>query len=171
MSDKEIKQCKVHFTVELSDKGSSHKECLVEEGSTIVQAAYLAGVTIQQTCGGTPSCTDCKVRVLSPLDASVYPADGPESRLMGNVSHITKERLACQTKIRNDSQFFVPLYTKTQKIRSFQKGSSFASKTSVIKEEYGKSEKEEKNNLEKSRKKGGETKIQGKNKGKGKSKI
>ncbi len=74
----------------------------VEVGSKLTQAAYLAGIQIQQTCGGTPSCTDCMIKVLKedPL-GSLEEMLGPEKRLLGNVYHLTKERLACQAVIRN----------------------------------------------------------------------
>ncbi len=74
----------------------------VEVGTKLTQAAYAAGIQIQQTCGGTPSCTDCKVKVLKELQGgSLEEMQGPEKRLLGNVYHITKERLACQSVIRN----------------------------------------------------------------------
>lgn len=73
----------------------------VEQGAKITQAAYVAGIHIQQTCGGTPSCTDCVVKVLQEeKEGSLDEMQGPEKRLLGNVYHLTKERLACQAVIR-----------------------------------------------------------------------
>jgi ferredoxin len=73
----------------------------VEPGTKITQAAYAAGILIQQTCGGTPSCTDCMVKILEEdKEGSLEEIEGPEKRLLGNVYHLTKERLACQAVIR-----------------------------------------------------------------------
>jgi ferredoxin len=84
------------------------REAEAEHGELLTQVAYRAGVTIQQTCGGTPSCTDCKVRVLKGFDDAFGPPEGPEIRLLGNVFFITKERLACQAKVTASSTIFVP---------------------------------------------------------------
>jgi uncharacterized 2Fe-2S/4Fe-4S cluster protein (DUF4445 family) len=119
------------------------KKTWIEPGSTIVQAAYQAGVVIQQTCGGTPSCTDCRIQVKSDLNSGLFEAEGPEIRLMGNVSHLTKERLACQAKIKDHVTIFVPKYERTKKQRTFQKGARLDTKSSVNKSLYGKSEKKE----------------------------
>ena len=73
----------------------------VEIGAKLTQAAYAAGIHIQQTCGGTPSCTDCMIKVLKEEEGgSLEEMQGSEKRLLGNVYHLTKERLACQAVIR-----------------------------------------------------------------------
>jgi len=117
-----------------------------EPGDTVVQAAYRAGVLITQTCGGTPSCTDCRVVVKSGIEDGFEPAEGPEKRLMGNVYFITKERLACQAIIKNDSCVIVP---KTRAIENKTRHQTGA-------ERYGKSQ--EKAEDEKARKKDGHKK-------------
>ena len=76
------------------------REIEVAAGTKINQAAYQAGVEITQTCGGTPSCTDCVVKILSPDPDALEPMQGNEMRLLGNVFHITKERLSCQAVIK-----------------------------------------------------------------------
>ncbi len=99
------KSIKVKFLIE--ETGES-RQTEVESEALITQAAFKAGVTIQQTCGGTPSCTDCKVRILEGGEESVFPMEGPENRLLGNVFYLTQERLACQAKIKNDLVVGVP---------------------------------------------------------------
>lgn len=79
-----------------------------EAGESLVQVAYRKGILIPQTCGGTPSCTDCRVRVLEGLSTGLEPALGPESRLMGNVSHITLERLSCQAVLKGPCVVEIP---------------------------------------------------------------
>src|SRR4051812_19876441 len=83
-------------------------DCDAEAGETIAQVAVRAGVTIQQTCGGTPSCTDCRVKIIDNWQNALEPAEGPELRLTGNVYFITKERLACQAIIKESCSIYVP---------------------------------------------------------------
>jgi ferredoxin len=88
----------VHFILE----DGSERKIEVSVGTKLTQAAYAAGIQIQQTCGGTPSCTDCMIKVLNEQEGgSLEEMQGPEKRLLGNVYHLTKERLACQAVIRN----------------------------------------------------------------------
>lgn len=88
---------------------SSIKEIDVEAGTKITQAAYRASVHIEQTCGGTPSCTDCKIVVLEEVpEGSLEEMQGDEKRLLGNIYHITHERLACQSVIKNSLSIAVP---------------------------------------------------------------
>jgi ferredoxin len=77
-------------------------------GEFLNQVAHRAGIVIQQTCGGVPSCTDCKVVVKEGVEGGFEPAAGPELRLMGNVYFITHERLSCQAKVVGASTVFVP---------------------------------------------------------------
>lgn len=80
-----------------------------EVGETITQVAYRAGVAIQQTCGGTPSCGDCVIKVDKATPDDAFAAmEHAEQALLGNVYFITRERLSCQTVIKNDSTVHVP---------------------------------------------------------------
>lgn len=91
----------------LADK--TIKEIEVDVGSKITQAAYKAGVQIEQTCGGTPSCADCKVKIIQEeAGGSLEEMQGDEKRLLGNIYHITHERLACQSVIKNSISVEVP---------------------------------------------------------------
>ncbi|MEZ4814710.1 MAG: 2Fe-2S iron-sulfur cluster-binding protein [Bdellovibrionota bacterium] len=91
----------------LSDKTT--REVEVPTGTKVTQAAYLAEVHIEQTCGGTPSCTDCTIKVLKEeAGGSLEEMQGNEKRLLGNVYHITHERLACQSVIKGSVSIEVP---------------------------------------------------------------
>lgn len=79
-----------------------------QPGDTLAQAAYRAGVLIQQTCGGTPSCADCRVIIKEGGAESLEPMESAERALLGNVFFITKERLACQAVVKNSSTVWVP---------------------------------------------------------------
>ena len=53
---------------------------------------------IKSSCGGVASCTDCRIKVIAGEDSLTTPPF-EEVQLLGNVFHITKERLSCQAKI------------------------------------------------------------------------
>lgn len=57
-----------------------------------------SGYDIKSTCGGCASCGHCTV-VISTGDENLNEPSFEEKQLIGNVFHITKERLACQTTI------------------------------------------------------------------------
>lgn len=79
-----------------------------EVGELLSQASYRAGLPLRTTCGGKASCTDCKVIVKEGLKDGLEKPESLEIRAMGNVSHITLERLACQAQIKGDCAIFVP---------------------------------------------------------------
>lgn len=79
-----------------------------EPGELLTQVASKAGVTIQQTCGGSPSCADCTIKVLEGAENAFEDMEFEEQALLGNVYFITKERLACQAKVKASSKIFVP---------------------------------------------------------------
>lgn len=59
------------------------------------------GYPIQSTCGGVASCARCIVVVLEGKESLSDPTF-EEKQLLGNVFHITGERLSCQMKIHGD---------------------------------------------------------------------
>ncbi len=79
----------------------SGQELEIDEDKSILDALKEKGVYIKSSCGGVASCTDCRVKVLSGEDSLTTPPF-EEVQLLGNVFHITKERLSCQTKICGD---------------------------------------------------------------------
>jgi ferredoxin len=64
-------------------------------GESILQAAKRQGVIIKSSCGGVASCRSCLVRVIEG-EKHMNPIGFDESQLIGNVFHITRERLSCQ---------------------------------------------------------------------------
>ena len=70
----------------------------VSEDQNLLEAAREAGIYIKSGCGGHASCSDCLVKVTSGED-NINAPSFEETQLIGNVFHITKERLSCQTKI------------------------------------------------------------------------
>lgn len=60
-----------------------------------------AGFDIKSTCGGCASCGQCVI-VIKDGEANLQDPSFEEKQLIGNVFHITKERLACQTFMTGD---------------------------------------------------------------------
>lgn len=70
----------------------------ISENQSMLAALKEAGIFIKSSCGGCASCTDCVIKVVE--GDEFLNATGPaETKLLGNVFHITKERLSCQTKV------------------------------------------------------------------------
>jgi ferredoxin len=77
-------------------------EVIEVDGSiNLLEALREKGVYIKSSCGGVASCSDCIVKILSGED-HLEPPPFEEIQYLGNVFHITKERLACQLKINGD---------------------------------------------------------------------
>jgi ferredoxin len=132
---------------------TEEKSADCEAGELLTQVAYRAGVVIQQTCGGTPSCTDCKIVVREGMDTAFDPPLGAELRLLGNVYFITRERLACQSIVKNGGAVYVPSPAAARRARKvFTKPSKGATNNGHEKEKIS----EEKARQEKAREKAGE---------------
>ncbi len=59
------------------------------------------GINLKSGCAGHASCGDCVVKIKGG-EFNLCPPTFGELKLLGNVFHITKERLTCQTKIIGD---------------------------------------------------------------------
>jgi len=73
----------------------------IDDSKNLLEALREKGVYIKSSCGGVASCSDCIVKILSGED-NLEPPPFEEIKFLGNVFHITKERLACQTKINGN---------------------------------------------------------------------
>lgn len=58
------------------------------------------GYNIKSTCGGCASCGQCVVKIVAGDALNEPPFE--ERQLLGNVYHITHERLSCQTYVHGD---------------------------------------------------------------------
>ncbi len=79
----------------------SDKEIKIDSESTLLEAFKENNIYIKSTCGGYASCGCCRVRIIDGKE-NLEKAGFPELQLLGNVFHITKERLACQTRVTGD---------------------------------------------------------------------
>ncbi len=73
----------------------------IEEGKSVLELLREKNIYIKSSCGGHATCTDCIVKIVSGED-NLSPSPFPELKLLGNVFHITKERLACQLSVTGD---------------------------------------------------------------------
>lgn len=71
-----------------------------EEDSLFIQLRK-AGINIKSTCGACASCGECVIKIDQGEDFLNEPTF-PEKQFLGNVFHITKERLSCQTFVSGD---------------------------------------------------------------------
>jgi ferredoxin, 2Fe-2S len=70
-----------------------------------------AGKKIKSSCGGCATCGDCMFVVKSG-EMNLTPQTFEELRLLGNVFHITKERLSCQVRVTGDVTIDVSSHEK-----------------------------------------------------------
>ena len=80
----------------------------ITQDKSILEVLKEQGIYIKSSCGGVASCTDCKIKIVSGEDALTSPPF-EEIQLLGNVFHITKERLSCQAKICSDEQVVIDI--------------------------------------------------------------
>ena len=73
----------------------------IEGDKNLLEALLEKGIYIKSSCGGVASCSDCICKVVGGED-NLDPPPFAELKFLGNVFHITKERLACQTTIHGD---------------------------------------------------------------------
>lgn len=80
-----------------------HNGQLIEanDSDSLFTQLKAAGFNIKSTCGGCASCGQCVV-VIKEGEHNLEPIKFEEKQLLGNVFHITKERLSCQTFLNGD---------------------------------------------------------------------
>lgn len=105
----------------------------VEEGKNLLIALREQNIYIKSSCGGHATCTDCIIKIVSGEDY-ITPPPFAELKLLGNVFHITKERLACQTCLTGDVTIDITKHDKaTDEAKLKNKTSNFSKKKQHIK--------------------------------------
>jgi len=103
----------------------------VEEGKNLLVALREQNIYIKSSCGGHASCTDCIIKIVSGEDY-ITPPPFEELKLLGNVFHITKERLACQTCLTGDVTIDIGKHDKaSDEAKLKNKTSNFSKKKQV----------------------------------------
>ncbi len=93
-------ECKVTVNRE----GGENDEFTVLGGDTLLACLTDQGINISSSCGGKGSCGYCKVRVISG-GGQILPT---EEIYMSRKEALENMRLACQVKIKNDLEIFIP---------------------------------------------------------------
>ena len=83
------------FDVTIEPSGQTFK---VDADTDILNLLRDHDIYIKSSCGGHASCSDCIVKVLEGKE-NINDPSFEEKKLLGNVFHITKERMACQMKV------------------------------------------------------------------------
>ena len=83
------------FEVVFEVDGTEWK-ALAERGDTLLEVAQRCKAPVHTLCNGIGACVQCKVRVEKD-EAQLSEPTALEKDRMGNIFHLTRERLACQT--------------------------------------------------------------------------
>ncbi len=73
-----------------------NKSFEIKEGESLLSLLKRNDFDIKSSCGGCASCGDCVIEIVSG-ENNLNEISFEEKTLLGNVFHITKERLSCQT--------------------------------------------------------------------------
>ncbi|MEZ4466874.1 MAG: 2Fe-2S iron-sulfur cluster-binding protein [bacterium] len=85
--------CPVRFT-----KGDEVWTITVPPETSLLEAARDCGAPVQTLCQGIGACVQCKVQVIEGAEHLSRPEALEKDRL-GNIFHLTGERLGCQTRV------------------------------------------------------------------------
>jgi len=130
-------------------------EVLAVNGEESLLAQFKkAGKKIKSSCGGCATCSDCMIVVKSG-ELNLTPQTFEELRLLGNVFHITKERLSCQTKVTGDVTIDISAHEKNTSTGKTQK--EVPKSTPVLRKKREDIEKAVRESEEKSREKPSDT--------------
>jgi Na+-transporting NADH:ubiquinone oxidoreductase subunit NqrF len=77
-------------------------EVEVTAGSNLRTALIENGVVVKSPCGGHASCSQCIIVIKEAGEEAVNPVSFEEQQLLGNVYHLTSERLSCQVLVADD---------------------------------------------------------------------
>ena len=98
------------------------KEVEVEAGTTLLQAADKAGIQVNTLCGGEGLCGECRVQVVGGKARAGKSAIGFFSKDELQKGFV----LACQTKVEDDLQVFVPAKSRAGEEHIITEGTTIA---------------------------------------------
>lgn len=90
-------QEKIH-TIKVLPSG---KEVKINEITDVREALIDEGFKIRSICGGYAQCGMCKIKIIEGVE-NISEMKFLEKGLLGNVFHITKERLSCQVYLKGN---------------------------------------------------------------------
>jgi NADH:ubiquinone oxidoreductase subunit E/ferredoxin len=85
-------------------QGEEQREFLVQGGGYLLANLTDNGISVSSSCGGKATCGYCKVRVLSG-GGQILPT---EEIFMSREEKRSNMRLACQVKVKNDMEIYIP---------------------------------------------------------------
>lgn len=85
----------------------------VEDGANLRESLIKAGIEIMSPCGGCASCSRCVVIVKSGAE-NLSEIEFTEKQILGNVFHLTGERLSCQAKVLGNVHVDVSLHLEKE---------------------------------------------------------
>ncbi len=119
--------------VHLYLKDGSKKTIYVEDNLNLLEALRKENCYIRSSCGGHASCSDCVIKITRGEDYLNAPTF-EEIQLLGNVFHITKERLACQSFVCGETVLDISSHDQSVDQQRLQnKNQSFLKNRSPIK--------------------------------------
>jgi ferredoxin len=71
-------------------------------GESVFEVARRGGVAVPTACVGQATCGLCRVKIMAG-EEHLTPLNAAERKHLGNVYFITKLRLSCQARIRDDA--------------------------------------------------------------------
>lgn len=88
-------------------KGDQSWSGAARPGETLLDVARRCDAPVHTLCGGIGTCVQCKVRLEPDQMPNLEPPNAIEKDRLGNVFHLTGERLACQAKVRESVEVSV----------------------------------------------------------------
>lgn len=104
----------------------------VRDDQNVLEVLQEKNIYIKSSCGGNANCADCKVKIVSGED-NLSPPTFPELKLLGNVFHLTKERLACQLHLVGNVTIDIGVHDQLKDQAHLSQKKKVAPKTSPIK--------------------------------------
>lgn len=88
----------------------------VEDGANLRTSLIGAGIEVLSPCGGCASCSRCIVIIKNGAE-NISEIQFEEKQLLGNVFHMTKERLSCQTSVLGNIHVDVSAHQKKEEVK------------------------------------------------------
>jgi len=79
----------------------SEKEFEIAPNQSVLDLAKKNGIFIKSICGGLPSCSECRVKVVAG-ENNILPPNFKEKSLIGSAYFVDHSRLSCQIKCMGD---------------------------------------------------------------------
>lgn len=103
----------------------------IDEDTSLLKALKDKDIYVKSSCGGVGSCGDCVIKVHTG-ENNLTPPTFAEIKLLGNVFHITKERLSCQITCKGNVTIDISKHDKS-KDQTKTANKKFVKKTTIIK--------------------------------------